>query len=695
MATNLSDASIFNPSYKELPIPSYLGLSKPIDTPRAYSATASAIEGAAKIGADVVKVAHTLTQQTLDDRIHSEVDAIREPYKDELGKTLKGLQTAQVASKDGKPVVNDAASLLSDPEGAGDLPPELENLVGSVNVLGAARGNSKISRTDYVARLDTLAKEFRSQFPGWRDYIDSKIQKETGIDPANALIGARINDINRLISSNKAGQDKLLNVSYQEGNNMLPGMPERRALYQAGRMSAYQFDSWINQQNRIKYEQRQAEGELAISKATVENKKIQATVLGQKAVSQAITNDIDLVHKSMGLSSDPSTAMTELTEKTKDPTVALRFKALIESRQVAMTAQIRARLHQPIEGDPNGNSLAFYMGEDGVKTVTDNALNVHKSYSKLLGSEQFGMATYMKSMTEAMSDSNKMRLIKAIPSLQDIETIQKMAGPHANIIIPSTLKNDVSTEYDLAVSANRVRTMLRQPDPVTGKILTLKDQIAEANDTVLRDPQVSTENKREVIAKLADAYLRQIEAITDPKDPFKKEYIETAFSPEGLGLIGNLEPASKAKIINRMLDKKVTEAVFAVGGNHWNMYSDWAKTSITQEHLTPELGAMSRWVKNNSLEWNWDKDNYKFIVTPSAEPSKGPVQGPRLTLGTVQSMLDSNLNSVLGKYVTILQKEGRDVNAELFQIFRAAGAGTDVTPLLQAMINSAKKVEKP
>ena len=88
------------------------------------------------------------------------------------------------------------------------LPQNIQNVGQKVDMLQKAMESGRLSETDYYGRVNALAKQLRSQFPGYRDEVDREIARVTGVHPANQYIRGMIGDMNHLISQHTQSKDR-------------------------------------------------------------------------------------------------------------------------------------------------------------------------------------------------------------------------------------------------------------------------------------------------------------------------------------------------------------------------------------------------------------------------------------------------------------------------------------------------------
>src|SRR5574343_1071383 len=98
-----------------------------------------------------------------------------------------------------------------------------------------------------------IAKRYRDQFPGYREYIDNVVSSVTGRDPANALLQGTLAKIQTLMAGQANKRDKVLDDITKEVNKGNPFAPALRKGYLAGSFSDEQVYDGINQFNQEEY----------------------------------------------------------------------------------------------------------------------------------------------------------------------------------------------------------------------------------------------------------------------------------------------------------------------------------------------------------------------------------------------------------------------------------------------------------
>lgn len=684
MPTNLSPATVFNPGLATVPLEDMTRLSRPSEAPRLTSVAGEAVKDAGNVFVDAVKVAHTLTEQDLGERIRNSAENQRDPYNDQLAAALDEAR-GQVKRDGGTVTRVDTQGNPIGPRGSLDIlgqaentktPLELQNLTENLTSLSGAKANGKLSRTGYLARLDSLAKDFRADFPGWRDFIDKKFEQVTGVIPANALVQARISDINSFVGAAKAERDKIVNVGLKAIQEGMPSSEKELALYKAtGNERA--FLQYIQQQNAQEWATKQMELKLKEQTAFLGEKKTQATMLVNQHAANVVGSDLNVIYKAVGINVDPKNPSKAFEDMS--PAQAEQVGQMILAHIPKWEADIRTRAFRPMEGTKE--SWGTYATAEEVNKAIDANTRIGKDMAAYLMNKETGLAGKLARITKAWHEEGE-NAITGTPELKDIMIMSKTMlnnfGPQAMpTIMDNVIREDLPGKVKNYMSGKVIEAAAGKPNPVTGIPINLEDDVLKYRERVLAIPNVPDADKQKWIAAGTQQLLKQIYSIPDPTIPkeLKQRYIERAFSPEGQDLIGQMNrdgigtngAKGKFDVYNHLYSPEMTAAIKEVGGKHWDMYKDKAAGVWARELLKPELREIDSIVRNNpDLKLGWDNVNYKFQASFAGDVS-------RFTSERVGDAVQK-LNSTLAKYAAIAKADGKDVNAYVGSVlYQAVG----------------------
>lgn len=190
----------FAPEVQQSPDIPYINWARPTQEPKPNVAVGEALKGTASAIREGSQGLTAAYEKGIQNTIYAGVDSLRDEY-------METLHTADQALRSGQ---------APDPLGR-DAPRDVKQLPMTLDKFDSARANGKLSQTDYDARLNSLAKEIRAKYPGFRQYVDEEFKRVTGRDSANQYIRSVIGDIDSFIAGRQAKRDALEGRLMSEG----------------------------------------------------------------------------------------------------------------------------------------------------------------------------------------------------------------------------------------------------------------------------------------------------------------------------------------------------------------------------------------------------------------------------------------------------------------------------------------------
>src|ERR1700747_2431519 len=228
--------AIFNPEVQpgRDDMPNYFKYSEAIKQPQAdqskglaYEALGKGIEGAASL-------ADTTAKDIIGQDVRDTTEKIRSDFTNQLQ------QTKDVMGGGPRTTLMSADADANQPS----IPEAINTGLSKVDSLQSALINGKINDTYYHQRLADAVTSIRAKYPGYTDYIDQKVAQVTGVNPANAVVGDLMQDINRMQSNKKSAVDKAVDDAMKSGYPNSGQMIQR--LQQEGDSFLPQFQQWYS-----------------------------------------------------------------------------------------------------------------------------------------------------------------------------------------------------------------------------------------------------------------------------------------------------------------------------------------------------------------------------------------------------------------------------------------------------------------
>lgn len=597
--------AVFNPQVPGTSDPNYLGLSKSISQPQSDESTAYLLKG---IGDNLglgIKAADTVIKKTIDENLYSQIDEARDTYTSRLWQVRDSKANAQPDIVGGTAVDGmefsgqKRSSAGTAPQG--ELPMPLQNLDTVVNNLQGALGAGKISNVYYHSRLNTIAKDMRSQYPGYREYIDEKISSITGINPANAQIQSLLQDINRL----QTGADKDYNramASLDRLNDL--GVPfanvEMARLRQAGNNpeAIAKAEAFVNEQQMRKYELDRRKAEREDFKGSQEEKAYKDRQDATYIISDVANNYLKNIRASSGLTSVDEIRQRLFEHETGKNVMsgeeATKLGVLMQTYLTQAKDQVAAQFRQR---RADGTSLeASLGGPKAAAEFIDNGFYQLGWISRRLTQNDIPAALYADNVSKAIYSDTKSQVLKEpdmrkILGMQDV--IKDMAPAFQQRFVERSLVNGMMEPFKTFLEKNSMEMMLQQ-DP----------RIKVANDVIKEAKQAQIP-----LSSVYSGVIKQAEMIydnslgTDPgtnklKAGLAKAFFDqknlpmlVQFEKESTDELGNVRPGQHS-VFNLLTSPVMTSSIKELSktdqgigllDNYVNSSSMWFKHLYTQD----------------------------------------------------------------------------------------------------------------
>lgn len=684
------------------------------------------------------KAADTVIKQDIDQRLFQAIDAERLRYTGSLENALSP-QSAPVAGSAVQPNVSDVTTQqignivanvnapnltnvttqvpAGAPGGTGapaEMPPATlqTELPQQLNTLSDAMANGKISPTFYYGRLNEIAKQFRAQNPGFRDYIDQQIHQITGVTPANAYITSLTQRINTAITNTQSEREKVLSVLRRD--DVLATDPSLAVLYSQGKITADQAIMQAGKNLSIKHNLEMVRLANQTSKESDEYKEYTRGKNFDK-LSVDITN---AAFSGITLSTDQGTPQSMLeyiqdvnTGKAPRPSHErlLAINELLQGRR----AQTRAQWAQAAQAAGYTDPEAIKKKVDALDAITFGPVD------DFLAKGDYSAANHTVNMTKAITNDQ----ITGLFGNDKFGAIQK------NLVMGAIFKQFGAEQYLASLGTsigltqglneqvkaymqNGLMRMGSQPDAAaTGQNFTLRQFYDDAIAKGVGKPQLL----KKVLDEVDSIGIKGDQA---PTDEVKKNYIKAYF---GQGILDmnwrdrNGQDMSPA-IFRQMTAERIRDEVFRLGKEDPTLidtYKNWVDQSW-KILFTKDINALKDVQANPGMSLRWESDPGKGVhqwhlfqngrditTTPLTPTVRGGIvrDVPTPELQEAQRVVN-RLNSAMQPVIGVANKvPGFDVDYYLLNSFIQAGfdptkAGGDIpSKMVQAVVNARQTQE--
>lgn len=589
--------AVFNPPIQQENDPNYLNMSRPISGMEGNKKWELGLKGAANLLEGGVRAADTIIKDSIDKQVYAEVDAERGAYTQALEDT-----TVPVGRVPGQPQRTMNARELESytpldllPNNPQQLPSDLRGLPRTIGSLHGGFANGKISNTYYYGRLNSIAKDLRSRYPGYREYIDKQIAEVTGVNPANAYLGSLRDDLNQYLSKSRDSQDKTLAMIDKYIG--IPGAPQIRQMYMQGQMDEQGVRQWVHnrevwddfykfQQARHTYNQ---------------NQRTEASHSAREMVSYKSSTEIAAHMDTMQvtLAGQKVNLLEYINQKPPNAEEARVIALELKSQREIMRRRLQNEFNKPL---PNGRrAIDDAGGPDAVNKIIDEHLKTYDNFVDLMVNEQYGAAYQSAQRAKGLINDQTLRALqdkKIGPPLVMMNILKQNAGePFVAQYYRNLLTNGFNADFKNYIEALEIPIMAQPtlgPNG-TGTPITGNDQLTRANDTGIATPEMV----KVIVDRLASI------PNSDIPDPTKVKIARAAFSAGNANFISRINE-DKVEIIDgrrvvtpgriavfeQLTSPEMTREMRRLGlkdPSLWNEYTTWVGNTFGNELFRREI----------------------------------------------------------------------------------------------------------
>jgi hypothetical protein len=653
------------------------------------------------------KEADTLVKKSIDDKIFLALNSERERYTDSLNALSQTPleQAAKVgiynAAKNAGTATADALARwgalgATGATGGANMPAPLINVLpDQLTTVADAFESGKVSPTFFYGRLNEIAKQFRSQYPGYIDYIDQRIKQVTGVDPANAKITALTTQLNQSIAKARAGQDKIDTFFQRKEVAQLPGAAQVYAGMKAGTISPQAGYQWyagyenVNYQRaEYKWQLEKQEGDQKMQEMTADRaiKSIFTKTVGTEMNTLAITSGVDfnkLTQHVLDLSNGKAT-----------PLPAQDYVNM-QQQMSAFAQSLRAKLSATAYQDGYSKILTPQKINDYI----DGYVKPVEQMAAWIGNKDLGPAYLAMRYSQAIQHQDHADLVgsnSTVGNFVRMMQVMNAAGGQniAPILFDNFLKNDQGGLT--AIDTYKLNNVAKMGSQVslndTGVPTTQRDVIDDMISKGIGSP------------KAFDDLFNLVTKIPEMKDDQTKQNLAIAMFSKGvldMKWQDNKGRDIRPAIMNRMTAPDIANEMWKMGQTKpeiWNMYKNWVSTNSLQM-FQRDIKDLNTFQMQPGYKLSWNTDTYELSLVQQGRPL-GPYgtlnQGAQggYARNIVEKLKTINASSrALAGIAELDSDKNPDVEAQILGLLRLAGWNINpdhVENLPDAMIQAIK-----
>lgn len=692
MADDTSTSSKFNPDPAQIGEQSWDD-AKGISQPGPNTAMASLWSGAGDLLKEGINTADTLTKDYLKGEVRDQAGATQQYFSN----ALREANNQQLGGKT-PPVVPFDPNAGQPPAEVGAAGSKLQGMLG-------ARQNGKMSETYYYGRLDSMAKDLRSRYPGYADYIDEQFEKVTGVNPANSFIKSVLGDINSRVANQKDDFSKKESEVFKYtgkdgGDAMIP-------LYQKWKANPNE-ENWapiFNLMTRVNMRDAQYEAATRahnLAGLSRDDQKIAAGASGQQIVNNVFTDYMNDLQTLQGPSNTSFGAIRQriqdsLEGKTKaDPVEQQQLGQMLEAKKAElMNRSINMLNAGGFTAKLGDGAAGFEAANNMVKqAATPLDVQINAITNKDLGS--YHMANNYVDGIEKAATLGLITDKDIGPTLLGMNTIRQTGGPNYVGEAWLGMIGSSTSKISAALKAHDFVQYMSGATPLTKVI----EDLDNPNSPMTPPNGVAGSIKytQERTKSLLDVVRNTI--IGDNNDETKMQAIKGAFGPGNETLMSNfakdyVDPVTKQPVLGKyaifhnLTSEDMVKSARELGDRNpetWSTYKNWVVASIKNDMFPSTIADLNRISADPDIKLHWADHDARLEIETGNNINRGNIPpggagvSPSTPYGkqTYYSKEVQRFNDSMASLVRVFEADGHsrskeDATAAAIQVMKDQG----------------------
>jgi len=675
----------FNPDIPDVNPQSYMNYARPISEYQGDMTGGTILKGIGDVFKTAVTGADEIIKDTINRGLRSDLSGERDIQTGAL-ESMVGIPADQRVSPYQATPTNPESSNAGRSSDiipgsvAEPLPSQFQSLDKQVAGVNTGSLTKPALGTYYTGKLDMITKDYRSQYPGYADYIDERVQAITGMNPANK----RVDDLMTILQTvaGQAHQEKEKALGEAASNSGIPGMADLARKISNNQVSnpmaavIDQMAPW----KAIDYQAHQTQEANANWKSTNENKVTKneqdASSIANKISDTVFTQTIGSMGKS---ASDLSKMATDIQtgKKSLSGNEPMLYGQAVEAMGVTAGRQIEDKLNSK---GPDGKSIADVIGPTKTAAIISEATSKYNKIRDMFINKETGSAFSAARYTSIAGSETSKWLLSESP-VSDYMNIQHAAtllgGPAVGGVFAEKFLSGKMGSIDDTIKAfgefNTYKLMSDPNSSLETPINYMKSK-GVGQDKPEQRPAYQYFTK-DVPSMITDTRLQTAGRAMLASNVFKGN-ITSKFDDDTFDDKGNLIPG-KHTILSTMTNDKIRDSVWDLAGGSatsplWIQYKTFV-TNNTDQMVNKDVHDLNSLADNPNLKLVWDDKNARVGIDFKDTFFTNPYNSRPGTDAIAKKQADTYrqtvamLNSTLAPISSIAQKEGVDPNKAILQ----------------------------
>lgn len=623
----------FNVTPQAQPPANYTGASQGIQA-SPNTALGTLFSGIAEAVDTGVKEADRHTQEVIREEIFAESDKVL----DEFG-------------------VGDATSFQEDAEGGTPRPQQLAMAGENLDRLQLAYEKGALKESHYWARMNSVVRQLRQRYPGYRAEIDDMVSSITGGKPANQLRNALFSEWNA--TKGETPREKLVDWAMKNGH-LPPDYFDRensQAPYTDTELQARISNRTATLQD---IQNVRAQNGLAIEQGTMNTANIEKAFRREAhtAVQEIISDTTSALGASYEqLQSRIAEARTSaIAGAAESPVELLQMAAQLEQD---LTLMLNQKFTEQWDADPTHSYVSQLDKKQKDDAIASAMVPIQLIKQALASDDPFALMGAVTTEMTARKELVDREILDSINGIEEISAMTRAVGPEiAGLVLDAGGAEGLTALIKSVYNWSAARAANKLRDGSSASIADTLGKIAEVGG--------KQTDYNAVIAQW-QGIANQVTAGDVPLEVVQS-YVQFMFGPESQQVLAAMNDASKFEYYKKVSSPQVTKQMLALRDNgdqdSWDTYQAWTVDNfrVLFQQSVQELQNMNTAGNLEGLNVRWDDKSNGFVIQ-----SEGFFGLPGIQAEA------SQLNTAIRTLAPIIEANGGDVSKELAIMFEQMG----------------------
>jgi hypothetical protein len=548
------------------------------------------------------------------------------------------------------------------------LPQDVARYGKELALARKAHLNGGLRDSQFQARIDSMSRQIRARYPGYREEIDGIISKTLGLSTANdlrkslmqewAAEQASLDDATKAFNSYVVAADKAGALPADYYQREAAGNPYSQAETKAFVSARYLNDANVDRVKK-QYELEKASSDSS-GRALAEVAQADMANTSQKVFSGAFTV------AGMKLPELQAKVQAGLL-KPWSPTETAELTANFAKMEASLNGQLWAKVNDPYYSklDPAQKKALVDQGMEQMKIIKEQVIG-----------QQLGLINFSKTMNDTTIQDG-LRVWSQENPLVYQSRIAKLYSDGSPVMDSLLLGNK-----EMSSGINNALTQLMTINTMDPEKKSLQQIFQDAK--AKQNGQLAPEIIKQTVANAAKGLLQK-----DVSLEAAQQFAKILFSEENQDFLGDFTQKSQTQLFDGLITPRMTERIQELAKSDPQIgvnYRNWVLNSFTslfnQDIAT--INDLNQFGDTLQIKQDAATGLFKMEANPAGAGRSAQKLG--MPGGTLAQLYEGwansqakasmdNLNKYIRQLKPIIEAEGGDVNEALTALFESQGVG--------------------